>query len=48
METEYLQKLKKRLDTLLNELPIDSPEIFTLSCEIDNLIVEYYEKVLYN
>ncbi len=48
METDYLQKLKKRLDNLLNELPIDSPEILGLSCEIDNLIVEYYERELYN
>lgn len=48
MEMEHLQKLKERLDILLNELPIDSPEIYTLSCEIDNLIVEYYEKEFYN
>ncbi len=48
MEMEYLQKLKRKLDTLLSELPIDSPEIFSLSCEIDDLIVEYYEKELFN
>lgn len=48
MEKEYFQKLKKRLYTILDEMPVDSQKISDLSCEIDNLIVEYYEKESYD
>lgn len=37
-----LQKLKDKLDELLQYAPLDSQEALLLSCEIDRLIVEYY------
>jgi len=35
--------LKEKLDFLLNEKPLTSPEALELSREIDILILEYYK-----
>lgn len=38
-----LKTLKEKLDFLLNEKPLTSPEALELSREIDILILEYYK-----
>lgn len=43
MESD-LQKLKDKLDFLLIDMSLSSQEALCLSREIDNLIVEYYQK----
>lgn len=39
-----LQKLKDKLNILLTEVSLDSPEALSLSREVDKLIVEYYRR----
>ncbi|MEN6313635.1 MAG: aspartyl-phosphate phosphatase Spo0E family protein [Clostridiaceae bacterium] len=39
-----LQKLKDKLNVLLIDVSLDSPEALSLSREIDKLIVEYYQR----
>lgn len=48
MQSQDLQKLKERLDALLEEMPLDSEEILILSHQIDFLVVEYYHNSLRN
>jgi hypothetical protein len=40
-----IQELKDKLDKMLSEKPISSPEILDLSMEIDVLIVKYQKKM---
>lgn len=46
MQSQDLQKLKERLDALLDEMPINSEEVLTLSHQIDYLVVDYYRNSL--
>lgn len=45
MQSQDLQRLKERLDALLEEMPLDSEEVLRLSHQIDFLVVDYYRKL---